>query len=570
MADPKQMKKKYKKELKKIEERIILKTPDELNKKQKTKSPEDPPVEDTGKENGKPDKKNTEINRIMKRILLKGIFEETKESKKEKEGESKLKKDEPKETLSKDHRADLIESAETNFKRGDSISLQQSIEYYEKILRYENGNKEIIKEIDNVYRKILQLPESKNDLNVWVSYAEFCQEHNELKQAVKIFRGISEDLRNKLETVYQSISKKRNILTLNFDLDKNVVTANLKGEVHYTKTFPLNWDTEDIEKLQREARRVDTVVKSECFSFLKDVGDSVYKFIIHEKGWLDMFKECYNKKGIIEFKIKKDYIEFPVELLLYDDFIAVDMPIRKHLLNFGEHIRRRPLSAEFYTGEPLKALLVASGVDGLTEVNGEIKKVAGLLLDEQNLFNFETITCLTDDKTIEKLDSRIKRLEPTARNFRNELESEEGGYHLLHYAGHGFFQEADADINCGLVFEDDQINLVELKASLQRSSLRFIYFNSCKSGQQSSRTNDSIFLGNARTSLIGGVPSVLVMRWSIYDHSAKMMAEHFYESFCKNGYPEFAIQECKRFTREKLYKKDKNDISWAAPMLIIH
>lgn len=514
----------------------------------------------------KEEKRDT-IEEIMQRISVRGIREEIEKAEVKVE---QIREVEPPTPLSNQHRADLIKWAENNRKRGDKQSLQHAIEHYEEILIYEKTNEEIINKIHEIYKDILKLPEGEKDENVWKDYAEFCGRYGRLEKAITIFQVISNNYKEKLETTLENINRKRYTLTLTFDVKNDVVTADLKGEGHCTNVYRLGLDEDGLKMLQRDARRVTIGDKSDWLLALRDIGKRTYEYTFQNKDWKWMFLECYRERGIIEFKIEENYIEFPIELLFYanNDFIAPDIPIRKHILDMGDYINRKPLSAEYYTGEPLKALLVASNVGNLDEVNEEIKETAKLLLDRQSLFDFETVTCLTDDATIADIDPRIKRKEPTTQNFRNELEK--GGYHLLHYGGHELFQEDDTDRNSVLLFKDNKINLTELKASLAKSSLRFIYFSCCKSGQQGSRGDDSILLGNVRTSLIAGVPAVLAMRWAIYDDSARIIAEKFYESFVKNGCPEFALQEAKRYAREELEKKDKNDVSWAAPMLIMH
>lgn len=565
MVRPKDLKRKEKKEIKKIEETIIL---DDIIETDGSNDDE----ANADSEHASNDLAKDAID-VSDRIKLGSILD-LEDFDEEPEASEEIT---PPTKISIEYLNALIEFSEELAKKGDKESNRQALKRIREVLDSKPEEKSIIDRIDSVFRNILSQPDGQNDALVWNEYAEFCKSHDNFKKAIRIFQKISEALWSRLNNLHNSSSRRRYVLSISIDVKNNVVTSDFKGEGHYTKTYELkSWGDKDLVNLMRDTGRIAIPQeKNHWLDNLKDVGVAAYDLLIKNQEWSHMFIECNRKKGIIEFKIDPRHVEFPIELLYYGDFVASSCPIRKQLLNIGDSIDRSPLSAEYYAGESLNALLVASNVGGLTEVDNEIRKIAESLLEPQNMFNFNKVVCLSNDRNIENIDPRIKRLEPTIKNFIKELErgdlNGEDKYDLLHFSGHSVFDADDTDNKSGLLFMDNEIvNILQLKESLQKSKLRFIYLNSCESGRQIQNTSSGTLLSNIRASLIAGVPAVLAMRWPIYDTSAKLIAESFYSAFGETGYPEVALHKAKQVGRRKLTQLDKNDISWAAPMLIMH
>lgn len=467
----------------------------------------------------------------------------------------------------------FLKLAEEFVNEGTKKGLQRTLSLIHNNILSDSVQPHVVEKVDKIFKTILKHPVASADLNVWIQYAEFCRSFNKLFQATEIFQNMSRRLLNRLDNLYKSTTKKMFVLALTFDIANEIVIADFKGDGHYTRTYKLSFSKKSLGKLIRESKRVmlDEDPR-EWLENIKNVGQEVFERVILEHDLLSMFQECSRNKGIVEFKIDEEYIEFPIELLFHEDFVAPTLAITKQILNLGSSVNRKPLSAAYYGGEEINALLIGTSSDDLVGVNEEIRSVCESLVSQESIFRFKKVTCLTDDRTIVDIDSsKIQIVPPTKANFNEEIRKDgDEAYQLLHFAGHGRFDKDYPDRNSGLLFQNDELlSLLELKTCLQQSNLRFVYLNACDSGQQGTRNNGEMFLSNIRAALIAGVPLVLAMRWAILDHGAKLIAELFYKSFIKNGYPEIALQEAKREARGKLAQA-RDDVSWAAPMLIIH
>ncbi|MEO6397473.1 MAG: CHAT domain-containing protein, partial [Tepidiformaceae bacterium] len=138
-------------------------------------------------------------------------------------------------------------------------------------------------------------------------------------------------------------------------------------------------------------------------------------------------------------------------------------------------------------------------------------------------------------------------------------------YHVLHFVGHGGFDEQGQD---GLlVFEDERGRGSEVSATYLSSilrdadSLRLAVLNACD-GAKASLTDQ--FAGVAQSLLQQGVPAVVAMQFEITDEAAITFAHEFYSAFA-DGYPvEAAVSEA----RKSIFA-GQNDSEWATPVLYL-
>ncbi|MGE3075038.1 MAG: CHAT domain-containing protein [Dehalococcoidia bacterium] len=157
----------------------------------------------------------------------------------------------------------------------------------------------------------------------------------------------------------------------------------------------------------------------------------------------------------------------------------------------------------------------------------------------------------------------IERLEkPTLSELQRALRRE---YHILHFVGHGGFDEATQD---GLlVFEDEQGRGNEVSATYlatllhDADSLRLAVLNACD-GARGSRTDQ--FAGVAQSLLQQGVPAVVAMQFEISDDAALTFAREFYGAFAEGLPLEAALAEA----RKSMFA-EQNDSEWATPVLYL-
>ena len=157
----------------------------------------------------------------------------------------------------------------------------------------------------------------------------------------------------------------------------------------------------------------------------------------------------------------------------------------------------------------------------------------------------------------------LERLQkPTLTELQRALRR---NYHVLHFVGHGGFDEKSQD---GLlVFEDEQGRGNEVSATYlstllhDADSLRLAVLNACD-GARSSRHDQ--FAGVAQSLLQQGVPAVVAMQFEISDEAALTFAREFYGAFAE-GFPvEAALAEA----RKSMFAQ-QNDSEWATPVLYL-
>jgi hypothetical protein len=118
----------------------------------------------------------------------------------------------------------------------------------------------------------------------------------------------------------------------------------------------------------------------------------------------------------------------------------------------------------------------------------------------------------------------------TVQDYLSEQE-----YDILHFTGHGVFNEAKG--RGELLLEDEEGNMQPLTnaefAALLRAypSLRLVVLSAC----QSARTaNNDGYAGLSRILMRQGVPAVLSMQYSVLDQAATLFADRFYTGLANN------------------------------------
>lgn len=138
-----------------------------------------------------------------------------------------------------------------------------------------------------------------------------------------------------------------------------------------------------------------------------------------------------------------------------------------------------------------------------------------------------------------------------------------GEYHIMHFVGHGGFDERTQD---GLLLLEDaegkghRVSGQSLGVLLHdHEQLRLVVLNACE-GARSSPTDP--FAGTAQSLVQTGIPAVIAMQFEITDEAAITMSSEFYSAVA-DGYPvDAALSEARKamFTRV-------NAVEWATPVL---
>jgi hypothetical protein len=136
-------------------------------------------------------------------------------------------------------------------------------------------------------------------------------------------------------------------------------------------------------------------------------------------------------------------------------------------------------------------------------------------------------------------------------------------FHVLHFIGHGFFDQATNQ--GGLVLEDNQGNahLVSAEAlwnELRREeSLRLIFLNACEGARSGS---SDFFAGVAQQLVQKGIAAVLAMQFPITDKAAITLAHEFYRDLAEGRPLDTALVAAR-----SAVQRTGNELEWATPVL---
>ena len=138
-------------------------------------------------------------------------------------------------------------------------------------------------------------------------------------------------------------------------------------------------------------------------------------------------------------------------------------------------------------------------------------------------------------------------------------------YHILHFIGHGGFDEANQE--GALLFEDEKgngsvVSGEQLATVLNdKAALQLVFLNSCE-GARTSRKDP--FSGVAASLIEREIPAVIGMQFEITDRAAILFAGDFYASLAEGRPVDVAVTQA----RLTIYA-DKNDVEWGTPVLFM-
>ena len=139
-----------------------------------------------------------------------------------------------------------------------------------------------------------------------------------------------------------------------------------------------------------------------------------------------------------------------------------------------------------------------------------------------------------------------------------------GGYQLLHFIGHGQFDEADPEKSFLLLGRQGELDIklsaAELAQTAQETALTFVFLSACQAGDAAVVDEKRPWeeTGIVNGLLRKGVPAALGMRWDIGDRSARKLVTRFYTELLA-GHP---IEQALLFARQEL----QTGVEWANPV----
>ena len=280
-------------------------------------------------------------------------------------------------------------------------------------------------------------------------------------------------------------------------------------------------------------------------------------------------KTAEDEKFSLHFESPSDFLRVPLEFLFdavneRGDYLALHHPVIRSVT--GVQIRKGAVSPKFINelwenGDKLKILLIASNT--VPPIPGVDQEIAVLSESIKRTFEERRILVDLDVLTTEKA---------TLQAVKMLLKSSK--YHIIHYAGHGSYDETSPEKSALYFWEKEEkggdveaLSVYELQMLLRGSKIRFFYLSCClgaKTGGPTKLLEDD-FLGVADGIVQAGIPSVLGFRWEVKDSGAKKLALAFYDSLARNGHLDIALMDARR----EVAAQNADDITWLSPLLIM-
>ena len=141
----------------------------------------------------------------------------------------------------------------------------------------------------------------------------------------------------------------------------------------------------------------------------------------------------------------------------------------------------------------------------------------------------------------------------------------EGGWHVLHFVGHGGF---DQDSGSGfLVLSDEQGDALPVPATrigaaaASSGDLRLVVVNACDSATTGAA---GAFSSTAAKLMREGIPAVVAMQYEITDTAALAFAAGFYEALARGKPVDQAVTKAR-----EILSVTQNSLEWATPVLFL-
>lgn len=144
-----------------------------------------------------------------------------------------------------------------------------------------------------------------------------------------------------------------------------------------------------------------------------------------------------------------------------------------------------------------------------------------------------------------------------------------GGYDVLHFIGHGYWNQDTGD--SGLVMEDEQglsneLGGRALREILAGRGMRLMFLNACDTGRgrRSSGGGDSSLGGVAQDLFSRGVPNVIANQFPVGDRAAVAFARSIYD-YLANG--KTVVQSVREARIAANFAKNSQSMDWAVPVV---
>jgi hypothetical protein len=374
---------------------------------------------------------------------------------------------------------------------------------------------------------------------------------------------------------------KRLDVDIHIDLEKNWAEADLRGVniERRCEKIPLQIQGKEMVKLSMSvACEADRSGGEKWRKRLKKVGEALMRHIFERNpDFLHAFNTVTALVGglentrirfIVEKKVHPVALEaiFGPHELLKKDYWMLHAPMYRTIRECPGY--RSPLfheDDEKTKGASVNFLIIESPTAGRIQIGGfekhlsELKNVADECRFLQDFFcPGQTLGTVRIGEV--RLIRKRKRNESMAKLVREALEPHKSSWHVVHYAGHSYFDPLSQE---GYVFlpgpgnSIDKVNVELFSAWLRNADTRFVFLSSCHSSEA----------GFVFAMASQHIPAIVGFRWDIDDDMAFQYTKLFYQELFreKRSSLEYAFLKA----RKSIYEGYKQNPIWAAPVLVI-
>jgi hypothetical protein len=244
---------------------------------------------------------------------------------------------------------------------------------------------------------------------------------------------------------------------------------------------------------------------------------------------------------------------------------------------FSRYIDRETGKSDSITTEPIRILFAMANPEDLAHyklspvhIETEVSNMLDVLTDRPSNLQVTLMpgrTGLTEALRTawEAGGGQIIDDVPTSLDHLVRALSRDGGYHILHYLGHGMLQREQV----GLFMENEegQIHIVKDQDIASRllaldTLPHLIFLATCDSAKREPG-NPNPFVGLAPKLIRVGVPAVIAMQDKIAVPTARTLTRHFYGQLLDHGIVDKALNQARSF----IYGSDST--AWSIPVLFM-
>ena len=334
------------------------------------------------------------------------------------------------------------------------------------------------------------------------------------------------------------------------------VVASPAGEAH--ADFALPFTDTDVENFVLKVgmsigrgRRQGRRIQSDERRLLEEFGDRLFQaaFWGPVRDCLRLSRAVAESRGAglrIRLRLPGALANVPWEYLYDAEYGFIGLSPETALVRYLE--MPAPVSP-VAVSPPLRVLAMISAPADLPELQGEQEwgKLTGALAD------------LAEQGVVQ-----VDRLEVgTLAALQRPLRLRE--YHVLHFVGHGVYDEAAQDGALALEGIDGKTRLVtgrDLGLMIRgHRSLRLVVLNACEGGRNA---RDDPLGGVAQALVRQGIPAVIAMQFEISDPAALVFSKSFYQAIADGLPVDVAMVEA----RVAMFAEG-HEVEWATPVLYL-